>query len=233
VKDLLFRCGRECGVTPVALHDLAFECDLPWFTSLTPEEERQYLRAFKPEGYVYSVFGGVVRNIQQFDRYRVLLTVRDPRDILVSQFYSIRYSHAPPGGGDRKSEFQRLREIALSQDIDTYVLEHAEKLRATFLDYIDCLFPLPDNVRVLRYEDMVESFEVWLDALLSHCELGITSTLRSELIEESALTKRRKEDPSKHLRKGKAGDHAEKLSPRTIAALDRMFCDILKAFGYA
>ncbi len=40
------------------------------------------------------------------------------------------------------------------------------------------------------------------------------------------------EDPTKHVRRARPGDHREKLQPETIAYLDDAFRDILAKYDY-
>ena len=69
-------------------------------------------RAFHPEGCYY----GTLRRaypIPDHERYRSVLLLRDPRDCLVSHYYSIRESHTL-----NNEENLQAREEALSIDVD-------------------------------------------------------------------------------------------------------------------
>jgi hypothetical protein len=231
VKKLLMDCGRKNGLTPALLHDYAFNHSMPFLDHLGGEEIKQYAHLFKPEGYLYTVFGGMILGIPDLEKFKVVLVVRDPRDILVSDYYSIAYSHAIPEGEKRQIYLSR-RESALTSDLDEYVLKNSEKLRAIFEKYDQHLFPFCAQVHVARYEDMVANFAAWLDALLAATGMEIPSALRLEFIRNHEVRRPKGENIHKHLRKGMPGEHREKLQAVTIEQLSRIFEAPLNRFNY-
>ena len=69
------------------------------------------------------------RGIANFEKYRVVLMIRDPRDVLVSRYYSLGYSHTPPSKhsdkyGDFLKERKRIRQIT----VDEYVVGGGDRL---------------------------------------------------------------------------------------------------------
>jgi hypothetical protein len=48
--------------------------------------------------------------------------LRDPRDALVSSYYSFTISHTPPKNSTAKKRFQEKRELAQKKEIDDYVI---------------------------------------------------------------------------------------------------------------
>lgn len=231
VKKLLIDCGRKNGLTPVLLHDYAFHHSMPFLDHLNGEEIKKYAHLFKPEGYIYTVFGGMILGIPSLERFKVVLVVRDPRDILVSDYYSIAYSHAIPEGEKRKIYLSR-RETALASSLDDHVLNHAQKLRSIFEKYQRYLFPVCAQVHVARYEDMVGDFAFWLDALLAASDIEIPSSMRLELIRNHEERRPKGENIHNHLRKGMPGEYKEKLQTRTIEKLNRIFEVPLSHFNY-
>lgn len=190
-----------------------------------------YAHLFKPQGYIYSVFGGMIEGIPSITKFKVVLVVRDPRDILVSSYYSIAYSHAIPEGEKKDSLLSRRKE-ALASDLDDHVLQHAEKLLAVFDRYEVCLFAEYSNVHIARFEDMVGDYPKWLEALLSSCGLDIPESMRCELIRSNEASRPSSENINKHLRKGMPGEHREKLRSDTIEKLNSIFEQPLLRFNY-
>jgi hypothetical protein len=231
VKKLLIECGRQNGLTPALLHDYAFHHSMPFLDHLDSEGMKKYAHLFKSNGYVYTVFGGMIEGIPSLEEFKVVLVVRDPRDILVSDYYSIAYSHAIPDGEKREVYLSR-REKALATKLDEYVLQSAPKLRSVFERYTIHLFPVCPGVHVARYEDMVENFPAWLAALLAACGLAVPEAERRQLIEENEARRPKGENIHKHLRKGMPGEHREKLTPATIEILDSIFKEPLDRFNY-
>lgn len=231
VKKLLMACAARNGLTPALLHDYAFHHSMPFLDHLSQEEMGKYAHLFKPEGYLYTVFGGMIEGIPELERFKVVLVVRDPRDILVSDYFSIAYSHAIPEG-EKKDVYLSRREAALASTLDDHVMANAAKLRAVFERYEKHLFPACPGVHVARYEDMVEDFPAWLDALLSACGLEISESMRRQMIEDNEARRPKGEEIHKHLRRGMPGEHREKLLPETIAELDSLFEQPLARFNY-
>ena len=74
-------------------------------------------------GYLYSVFGGMIEGIPSLEKYKVILVTRDPRDILVSDYYSIAYSHSVPSKtGNKYDKFMSKRNKAREYTIDDFVI---------------------------------------------------------------------------------------------------------------
>ena len=95
-RRILEQCAVENGMVPVNIHGYAFHTNFPYLDHLTEEEMKKYQHIFKPNGYLYSVFGGMIEGISDLEKYKIVLMVRDFRDILVSEYYSIAFSHVAP-----------------------------------------------------------------------------------------------------------------------------------------
>ncbi|MFO8053162.1 MAG: sulfotransferase family 2 domain-containing protein [Candidatus Omnitrophota bacterium] len=52
--------------------------------------------SYQPSGYFFGPFRSVHKGISNLDSYKILIVVRDPRDVLVSNYFSICYSHGYP-----------------------------------------------------------------------------------------------------------------------------------------
>lgn len=229
VKSILFRCGAENGLTPVQFHAYSFVSDFPYLDQLGQDESTQFRHLFKPEGYVYSDLGGLVGGIE-LERFGVVLAIRDPRDVLTSEYFSSAYSHTRPWNVDKIDEFDRQRREAIEYGIDRYVLSQSVRVRDIYKRYLDRLVG-QGHVHVARYEEMILDFTQWLESILQFCSLEISGDLRSELISER-LKSTAKDDPSSHVRQVRPGDYRRKLQLETIRELDVILADVLEGFGY-
>jgi hypothetical protein len=233
VKSILRRCAVDHGMVPVGIHDYAFHSDFPFLDLLSAREMEKYQHIFKSEGYLYSVFGGMIEGIPHLEKYKVLLVARDPRDILVSEYYSVAYSHpAPDKAGDKHDEFTKKRLEARRTTIDEYVMSEKDSVRSSFLRYQNLLLNTHPHVYLTSYERMVSDFNTWLRGLLDYCEFDISEGLLQSLLKENEHIRPKQENIHKHLRKGRPGDYREKLQAETITCLDAEFAPILAAFGY-
>lgn len=234
VKSVLTRIAIENGMSAVSINDYAFNSKFPFLDHLTAEQMEQYKHIFKYNGYLYSVFGGMVEGIENVDRYKIILSVRDPRDMLVSSYYSQAFSHIPPDVRSNKYDnFMHRRKFALSNTVDEYVMAEAVNIKKTFLRYNELLLSqYSQHVHIVRYEDMIHDYENWLGSIVSYCELTLSDSLKSELIKENVSLKPSEEDVHSHIRKGMPGDYREKLLPKTILKLNDIMSDMLERFRY-
>ncbi len=154
---------------------------------------------------------------------KLILHLRDPRDVLVSMFFSWSYSH-PGVDEDLRA---RLREKGL----DEFVLRESAALKEKYALYVRDYLSLPETV-VLKYEDFVLDRPAWLGAFLRACDIDPTQRFYVRLGKDNPAAKVREEDKFSHIRKAAPGDHKEKLKDETIAALNREWGDLLKALNY-
>lgn len=233
IKSILKRCVVENGMVPVDIHAYSFHTNFPYFDQLLPEEMEKYKHIFKKEGYMYSSFGAMIENIPDLEKYKVLFITRDPRDILVSLYYSVAYSHtAPDKDGDKYDLFLAQRTEARDSTIDKHVISESDRLYTYFIRYQSLLLDKYKNTYLTSYEQMATDFKKWLDALLEYCELDVSRELYKSLLEENERSKTKKENIYKQLRKGQPGDYKEKLKRETINYLDKKFESILSRFHY-
>lgn len=231
VKSILRRCALENDMAHARMNEYAFKSNLPYLDHLSWQEMQKYQHIFKPRGYLYSVFGGMVEGIPNLNDYYVVLMVRDPRDILTSKYFSIGYSHRLPTGENKIESFMQRRAFAQQVEIDEYVISQSDRILQQYQRYLDLLLNQA-NVHIIKYEDMISNFSVWLDNLLNYCDLKISAELKQQLIQESLKSRPKKENILNHIRQVTPGDHKRKLQPETIAQLNSSFSTILREFKY-
>lgn len=232
-KRVLNEAAESVGLVNAHLNGYAFHSDFPYLDDLSAVEMAQYQYLFKSKGYLYSVFGGMIENIPNLSDFLVVWMIRDPRDILVSSYYSTAYSHPTPGKRSNKTaDFQTKRQTAQQLSIDDFVLQESEALRQVYQRYIDLLLPHHPNCYITKYEEMVADHEQWLSDLLAYCQLSISDELKAKLVAQNKRMKPKGEDKNAHMRKGVAGDFREKLQDETIEKLNVRFGAVLGRFGY-
>jgi hypothetical protein len=165
-----------------------------------------------------------------FSGTRNVLLVRDPRDALVSQYFSFR-----PGGSHvlPKKNIERFlaRENTIGKElkIDSYVLQMAENIKNKLLAYK----PLVESgdIKVFKYEDIFYNKPRFLEDIFKHFEIGVDKAIINEVAEKHDIVPV-SEDPGKHIRKGVPGDHKDKLKPKTIARLGEVLSEPAELFDY-
>lgn len=181
-------------------------------------------KILKPKGY----FFGAIRAYYHFpahNNYKILLVLRDPRDVLTSHYFSTLFNHPLS-----RKEVMREREQYKNTDIDEFVLGYAPILAKKYEDYSNYLLG-KENVLFLKYEDMITAFPAWLHKLASFMGVLHKEELIKEIINNTTF-KVAKENPNSFIRNIKAGDHMNKLKPETIKVLNSIFSLSMSKFGY-
>lgn len=184
----------------------------------------------------------------QLENYEIILHLRDPRDVLVSMFYSYCYIH----DGEIAINTGYRREAA-AKGIDAFVLGkssdksagykcdygtggHVENLIGNlpkrYSDYIEHLLGR-SNVTLVKYEEMVTNYRNWLEKFVKPFPLnGKTGVIDELVAQSSTFFPKRTIDVMTHVRHVTPGDHKNKLKPATIKQLNEIFSDTLDALGY-
>ena len=159
-----------------------------------------------------------------------LIQLRDPRDVLVSQYYYF-YNCVVQNEMKKKSQ-----EMVRSNSIDYYVLSDigVDDLleRSKNLEYTHNL----DNVDIILYDKMVLDFRKWIDEAMKH--LNLSNNNKNILfnkfgkdfknikeINPENITKKRIRIT--HKRKIIPGDYKQKLKSSTIKILNNKLSSIL------
>jgi hypothetical protein len=222
IGDLIRRMLETKCYSAIDLAQYAFHGDKPLSDSLKDPEFLS--KTLVSEGYYFGSF----RSPFWFDEmkyYKTVVVLRDPRDVLVSRFYSVAYSHTP-----KDDKFLYDRERAQKQGIDSFVLERIPEILAAYQGYREILTN-SDSIRLFKYEEMVTSFEIWLRSLGEFLGVDSDSEIFHELIGESDF-KPSQEDKFAHKRSVQPGGYKTKISQATLEQVETQFGDILHYFGY-
>jgi hypothetical protein len=233
-------------------------CELNRIRYYSPNESKTQLpfeRIFAGEDFIAKKRGcfGPLRFFvptHALEEGSIILHLRDPRDVLVSMFFSYCYMHA--GEIERHTGY---RKAVAEAGIDRFVLDMVgekfyeyrgdygigsryKKNVGTVLDryqrYLGELLGRPNTIAV-SYEEMVLSFPSWLEKIVSAFDLPAPEETHDVVAARHAnsVAAEEEEDVWSHKRKVTPGDHREKLQPETILELDRVFAPALERLGYS
>src|SRR5919107_293644 len=170
------------------------------YSGLLPYDPRpykwRYPQAFPPDRVISSLFISHERftGIPKPDRYRAFFVLRDPRDVVVSSYFSTRSSHTPMG--DVPDVRKVLQEKPLKEGL-LYVIDHlAEK--GTFRTLRSwAIAPSSEAVRLVRYEDLTgEQQKDEVDRLMRHCGIFIPSSELADLLSRYSFSRMRSDRQS-------------------------------------
>lgn len=164
-----------------------------------------------------------------FTQARSILLVRDPRDALVSRYFSFRPggSHAAPL--KNRKQWLENRDSAEDPGIEAFVKKSSFSVRRKMRSYLPLI--AAQNVRIFRYEEVYFDKFAFLKEVFEHFEMDLPEE-RLRAVADKHDVRPDAEDPSKHIRKGAPGDYKEKLQPETIAWLNDYFGPTGKSLGY-
>lgn len=156
-----------------------------------------------------------------------LFLVRDPRDILVSSYYSFGFTHSLSHVEEVREHQLEVRKRVKEKSLDEYVLSEAD----TQVKYFKKMYELSETCKrgtILRYEDMIHNFDEFADKLCQY--VSIEDAVLEGLYQRSRP--KQSEDRSSHRRSGQVGGFRDKLQEATIEAANKKMAGILTLFGY-
>jgi len=200
--------------------------------------ERSFDRPF-PEGTIISPVYIDYDNFTHIPAHgpvRAFFVLRDPRDLVVSWYFSLRYSHVVMGKiAGARAELERL-----SKDEGlAYAMDRLEQ-GGTFPTLRSWAERARDDERVLlvRYEDLAGegSFAVFR-RLFDHLDIRIPDDKLAGLLDAYSFKrlsgrKRGQADNRSHIRKGAAGDWRNHLDADLMDHFESRAGDLVECLGY-
>ncbi len=144
------------------------------------------------------------------NNYRAFFVTRDPRDITVSLYYSILYSHREMGKiSDMRGVLkQKTQSDGLLQVIDWAIdLEIFSALRS-WANARD----ITDRLKIFRFEELIGNSQFdYFKHLMKHCQIDISDAALEVVLSDLSFQNlsgrsQGSEDLHSHYRKGVAGD---------------------------
>ena len=191
---------------------------------------------FLPKGYCYGFpYLPTEFEIPIIGKVKTLLLVRDPRDMLVSLYYSLRISHPDPGefAGSLKAEMTMMpgRTDAQTTDIDEFAVQYANDI-----DYTDVLRRYRElaelsEVTIFRYEDVIYDKARWVAEICTYLGWNISVDVQCEAVAKVDVFPER-EEPDKHIRQVHPRNYKKKLKIEAIRLIEDVCADEMAFFGY-
>ncbi len=190
----------------------------------------QYL----PVGYC---FGGYrqfpAHPIPLLDHARTVFLVRDPRDMIVSLYFSLMGSHEiPTRGADGHNAMQEARDFVARLSLSEFLWSGILQYTRMFEGYVANRFHARDNVRVYRYEDVIYRKAAFLQDVQAWFGWNIDPVL-VDSVASSADSIPVTEQRGAHIRQVHPGNHAAYLSAAESQQICNDLREYMSLFGYA
>ncbi|MES0491815.1 MAG: sulfotransferase domain-containing protein [Leptospirales bacterium] len=223
-------------------NQISKKLELPYFSmnndfreEIKPMTWRKFIENNKRIG-IYGPIRASQGNIypDNLNNYRIILHLRDPRDVMVSKYYSKAYNHPKREGGFSISD--ESREQLRKNGIDDFVINNpqSKEIKSHYESYIKKLIG-QKNVTFVKYETMVTDYSTWVRHFLKPFNDfyaqpdELYSNLYNEYKNDFNVSK---ENIYEHKRQILPGDFKKKLSPETIQFINHQLSDILKFMNY-
>lgn len=172
----------------------------------------------------------MLQNKGEFLNHRSVVLIRDPRDCVVSAYFSFLRSHvvlAEEGTASAQAihdERQKYRDTA----IDDYCLAEMGRFVREINGY---LYFANENTRLYRYEDIIFNKPAFFASVVEHLELDVSADAFDEALQSVDIVPGQ-ERADAHVRNVTPGDHLAKLRGATVAELTERYSDTLELCGY-
>lgn len=172
----------------------------------------------------------MLQNKGAFSNRRSIVLIRDPRDCVVSAYFSFLQSHvvAAEQGTASAQAIHDERERYRNVDIDAYCLNEMGRFVREINAY---LYFANENTRLFRYEDVIFDKAAFFARVVAHLGLDISANAFDEALQSVDVVPER-ESAGAHIRNVTPGDHRAKLKQATIEALTERYSDTLELCGY-
>lgn len=176
-------------------------------------------------------------NIPKPSRYKVFFVMRDPRDVLISWYFSSKYSHDLIG--DQAKVREELNRLDLTDGL-LYGIDHLDDfgLFGAQRSWADA-GSNQDVVMLVRYEDLAVADNLSLfRKLCDHCDIRIPTDVLKELLQDNSFERlsggrrRGEEKRDASYRKGVHGDWKNYFNGKIEQRFAEATGDLLAVWGY-
>jgi hypothetical protein len=176
------------------------------------------------------------KNIPKPNEYKAFFIIRDPRDMVVSWYFSTQYSHRPTRSVEHyRNDLEKLSlQEGLIYSIDILTTEGQFWAQKSWMQSED-----DRRVKIFKYEDFANDNYTFMRKLFQYLEFNIPGHELDRLNEAHSFNKLTKgrhqgvEDKSSHYRKGKSGDWKTYFDSSVSNYFSQKTGDLLDVLNYS
>jgi hypothetical protein len=226
---------------PTIFHVTHWKAGSQWVRSILREAAPDRVALPRPD-FSTPIFDGriytpVYAAYQQFEPslstakpHRIFAVIRDPRDTVVSWYFSHLYSHRSEDPSVSESR-QTLRKLDKTEGLALMIREklvHAISIQRSWLR---------SPARVFRYENLREDQQEGFRQIFDYCQLEVPERRRRKIVLRNSFERRTwwrigRENVRSHLRKGAVGDWRNHFCDRLKMLFKELYSDVLVEGGY-
>lgn len=199
--------------------------------------DRSFTEPF-PEDRIISPLYVTYQNFQDTPkpiRYKAFFILRDPREILISWYFSAKFSHIPIGYiPELRSKLRRLS----FTDSMLFAIDYLDEfgLFGSMRSWKEAEGK-DSNIVLVRYEDLVTSSLESFGRLFTFLDIGMTPATLLELIQIYSFKRLSgrnvgTEDTKSHIRKGGSGSWKRHFNEKIESRFSDVTGDLVQRLGY-
>jgi len=170
-------------------------------------------------------------NFEGINHYKKIFFLRDPRDVLVSAYYSFGFSHIKPNSSTLLGTFLKDREKIQNQTIDEFVLQQANKwIKPVYTEYKSLRQNTSQDTLYLKYNDYVQDTVGFINSVFNFAGLENKELAERLSLTANPITKLEKKD--NHKRSGKNNQWKTHLTQSTQDMLNVELKHILEYWEF-
>lgn len=186
--------------------------------------EKNYDRLFYIKGEIYGPLRFPV-NFSNRNTFKHIFFLRDPRDVIVSSYYSFGFTHSLPANSKGKTSVLKVRDEIQQKGIDQYAIDFADELVQRYNGFKN-LRESCDSYIYLKYDDFTNNTKQFILNLSNYLNVSLNNNDIELLCKEASPVQKNIQKES-HKRSGKSGQFVNELKPETQLILTSKFKDIL------
>ena len=182
--------------------------------------ESNYDRLFYKKNEIYGPLRFPV-DFPDRNTFKHIFFLRDPRDVIVSSYYSFGFTHSLPTNEKSKGRMLSIRKEIQQKGIDQYAIDFADELVQRYIGFKN-LKENCDSFIYLKYDDFTNNTKAFILNLSQYLNVNLSDNeLKVLCYEASPIQKNIKKES--HKRSGKNGQYVNELKPETQAILNEKF----------
>lgn len=204
------------------------------------EKLREFPEIIKPNAIITPVYikYSDYMNIEKRYPHKTFMVIRDPRDVIISHYFSIKYSHALITD-ELKNMRLRYNEMSEADGIKDQIESAGQWLYEVLEEWYNGEKNKKGRVRLFRYEDFFSSaMKKTFQELFVFLDIPANEKQLERLLEKyrfqqfSGGRQRGDEDIKSHYRKGETGDWKNYFTKAHKELFKELTGDLLIRLGY-
>ena len=189
--------------------------------------------AYPAAGYCFGGFRQFPAHpIPLLDHARTIFLVRDPRDMIVSLYFSLVGSHEiPAAGADGSNAMQEARDFVSRLSLSEFLWSGILQYTRMFEGYVANRFHARENVRIYRYEDIIYRKAAFLSDVQGWFGWDVPPALVDTIASQVDFIPDA-EQRGAHIRQAHPGNHSTYLSVAESRQVANDLREYMQIFGY-